>query len=127
MQIWIFYSMVAYLIAVTAGNTSTWVSDVIPYFTHPGQGSHTRLGGSHHQAGLLYQQSPITIRLTADTVVLWQEVNFDILNKKMATLNEFQHSVTDKVQSLQNTSALSLRPLQSLYSIEPQVILLRNQ
>ena len=103
------------------------MSDVVPYFSHPGQGSHTRLGGSTHQAGLLYQQSPITIRLTGETVVIRQEVNFDILNKKMATLNHFQESITNKIESLQNMSILSLEPIQRRYSIEPQVNLLKKQ
>ena len=127
MQFLIICSILAHLSKVTSGTSSMRVSDVVPYYSHPGQGSHTRLGGSNHQAGLLYQQSPITIRLTDDTVVLQQEVNFDILNKKMSTLNKFQQSVTDKIQSLQNTSTLSLHPLESLYSIEPQVTLLRSQ
>ena len=45
----------------------------------------------------------------------------------MSTPNKFQQSVTDKIHSLQNTSTLSLHPLESLYSIEPQVTLLRSQ
>ena len=90
MQFWIICSILAHFFKVTFGTSSTRVSDVVPYFSHPGQGSHTRLGGSNHQARLLYQQSPITIRLTGDTIVLRQEVNFDILNKKMSTLNKFQ-------------------------------------
>ena len=124
MQLCITILLLAQAINTTLGNALNRVSDVVPYFSHPGQGSHTRLGGSNHQAGLLYQQSPITIRLTGDTVILRQEVNFDILNKKMATLNRFQESVTTKIQSLQNTSTMSLEHVQNLYSIEPQINLL---
>ena len=117
----------AQTVATALGGALHRASDVVPYFSHPGQGSHTRLGGSTHQAGLLYQQSPITIRLTGETVVIRQEVNFDILNKKMATLNHFQESITNKIESLQNMSILSLEPIQRRYSIEPQVNLLKKQ
>ena len=60
-------------------------------------------------------------------VILRQEVNFDILNKKMATLNKFQESVTTKIQALQNTSTMSLEHVQNLYSLEPQINLLLKQ
>ena len=127
MQILIFIFLMAGAVSTSLGVDLAHVSDVVPYFSHPGQGSHTRLGGSAHQAGLLYQQSPITIKLTGETVVIRQEVNFDILNKKMATLNHFQESVTTKIESLQNMSVLSLEPIQRRYSIEPQVNLLKKQ
>ena len=111
----------------TSGTSSVRVSDGVPYYSHPGQGSHSRLGASNYQAGLLYQQSPIKIRLTGDTIVLRQEVNFDILNEKICTLNKFQQSVTNKIENLHNTSILSLLPLNMLYNIEPQVSLLKSQ
>ena len=117
MQFSLAFIIIAHLLQQTSSVSSVRVSDVVPYYSHPGQGSHTRLGASNHQAGLLYQQSPIKIRLTGDTVVLRQEVNSDILNKKMSTLNKFQQSVTDKIESLHNTSILSLLPLDTLYSI----------
>ena len=86
-------------------NTSyVQTSDVVPFYSHPGQGSHSRLGANKYNAGLLYQNSPINIKLTGETVILRQEVNFDILNDKMSTLNTFQESVTDKIKDLHNTS-----------------------
>ena len=113
--------LLAQAVTTAFGGALHRVSDVVPYFSHPGQGSHTRLGGSTHQAGLLYQQSPITIRLTGDTVTLRQEVNFDILNKKMATLNKFQESVTTKIQALRNHSLLSLEHVQNEHTLHHQL------
>ena len=109
-------------------NTSyTQPGDVVPFYSHPGQGSHSRLGDNRYQAGLLYQNSPIQIKLTGETVILRQEVNFDILNEKMNPLNRIPQSVTQKIKDLHNTSITSLLPLNPIYNIQPQVHQLRSQ
>ena len=64
----------------------TQPTDVVPYYSLHRQGSHSRLGSSKYQAGLLYQDSPIQVKLTGDTIILRQHVNFDILNEKMLSL-----------------------------------------
>ena len=126
-----FTSIILYFLAYSfptpAGASFVQPSDVVPYYSHPGQGSHSRLGANNYQVGLLYQKSPIQIRLTGDTVVLRQEANFDILNEKMSTLNKFRDSVTCKIKDLHNTSITSLLPLNPIYHIQPQVNLLRSQ
>ena len=95
--------LLVHLSPTPAGASFVRPNDVVPYYSHPGQGSHSRLGANKYQAGLLNQNFPIQIRLTGETVVLRQEVNFDILNEKMSTLNKFQESVTEKIKDLHNT------------------------
>ena len=97
----------------------TQPTDVVPYYSLHGQGSHSRLGSSKYKAGLLYQDSPIQVKLTGETVILRQHVNFDILNEKMSTLNTFQESITAKIKALHNSSAVSYThlTLPTIYSV----------
>ena len=127
MQFLVTFCLLAQLYPTPAITSFAQTSDVVPYFSHPGQGSHSRLGANKYNAGLLYQNSPIQIKLTGETVILRQEVNFDILNEKMSTLNTFQESVTHKIKDLHNTSIASLLPLSPVYNIQPQVHQLRAQ
>ena len=113
--------LLAHLSPTPAGAFFVQTSDVVPYYSHLGQGSHSPLGANNYEAGLLYQNSLIQIQLTGETVVHRQEVNFDILNEKMSTLNKFQDSVTEKIKDLHNTSIASLLPLNPIYNIQPQV------
>ena len=121
------FCLLAHLYPTPAGTSFAQTGDVVPYYSHPGQGSHSCLGASKYHAGLLYQNSPIQIRLTGETVILRQEVNFDILNEKMSTLNKFQESLTHKIKDLHNTSIPSLLPLNPIYNIQRQVHQLRSQ
>ena len=105
----------------------TQPTDVVPYYSLHGQGSHSRLGSNKYQAGLLYQDSPIHVKLTGETVILRQHVNFDILNEKMSTLNTFQETITAKIKALHNSSLDSLNPLNPKYVLQPQIFQLRAQ
>ena len=105
----------------------TQPTDVVPYYSLHGQGSHSRLGSNKYQAGLLYQDSPIQVKLTGETVILRQHVNFDILNEKMSTLNTFQETITAKIKALHNSSLDSLNPLNPKYVLQPQIFQLRAQ
>ena len=105
----------------------TQPTDVVPYYSLHGQGSHSRLGSNKYQAGLLYQDSPIQVKLTGETEILRQHVNFDILNEKMSTLNTFQETITAKIKALHNSSLDSLNPLNPKYVLQPQIFQLRAQ
>ena len=89
MQFIVIICLFAHLCPSPANTSFAQPSDVVPFFSHHGQGSHSRLGANKYSAGMLYQNSPIKIKLTGETVILRQEVNFDILNEKMSTLNTF--------------------------------------
>ena len=53
-------------------------------------------------AGLLYQEAPTPVKLISHSAVLRQDVDFQLLARKMEALNTFQTQISQKFENMAN-------------------------
>ena len=53
-------------------------------------------------AGLLYQEAPTPVKLISHSAALRQDVDFQLLARKMEALNTFQIQITEKFENMAN-------------------------
>ena len=53
-------------------------------------------------AGLLYQEAPTPVKLISHTAILRQDVDFQLLARKMEALNNFQKQISEKFLNMAN-------------------------